>query len=97
MMREREGMLSQLKTMYVCIEVAFHGMPMESGGPTRPIRIVGPMSQTRSTIDTASRMLNRTNIQVCFLRQLYSRQLRVTCILIYRGAVSHQVRIVVED
>ena len=48
------------------------------------------MSQPRSTIDTASRMLIRTHTFKRFPNQLYPRQLRVTCILICRGAVTHR-------
>ena len=57
----------------------------------RPINKVGPMSQPRGTIDTASRMLYHTHaLNVRFLTQLYSRQLRVTCTLMCRGAESHR-------
>ena len=69
-------------------------LPMESVDPTGPgegaINKVGPMSQPCSIIDTASRTMICTNTQVRSPNQLYSRQLRVTCTLIYRGAVSHQ-------
>ena len=46
------------------------------------INKVGPMSQPRGTIDTASRALDHTHaFNMHFLSQLYSRQLRVTCVL----------------
>ena len=54
------------------------------------INIVGPMSQLRGTIDTASCMLECTNAHMCFPSRLYSRQLRVSCTLIYRGEVTHR-------
>ena len=47
-----------------------------------PIRIVGPISQPLSIINTASLELDHTcALNVRFLNQLYSRQLRVTCFL----------------
>ena len=56
-------------------------MPIVSGVPTGP-RLVGPMSQPRGTIDTVSRTLDHTYaLNERFLNQLYSRQLRVSCIL----------------
>ena len=56
-----------------------------------PIGIVGPMSQPRG--NHWSLMLSRTSgAQWRFPSQLYSGQLRVTCILICRGAVSHRSR-----
>ena len=45
-----------------------------------PIGLVGPISQPRGTIDSASLTLVHTNTR--FLNQLYSRQLRVSYILI---------------
>ena len=64
-------------------------VPMESGVPTGPrggtIIKVGPMSQPGGT-------LIRTHAKMRFPNQLYSWQLRVTCILICRGAVSHRAR-----
>ena len=57
--------------MYVCIEVALRGVPMGSGvklGPGEgPIEIVGPMSQPRGTIDTASRTLDHTHARMCVI------------------------------
>ena len=82
--------------MYVCIEVAFHGSAHGIRRPTGPgvgdHQKVGPMSQLRGTIDTVSHTLIRTNADVRFLNQIHCRQLRVTCTLIFRGAVSHQAR-----
>ena len=77
--------------MYVCIEVAFVELPMELGDPNGdlgegPIGIVGPMSQLCGTIYTSSLTSIRTNADMHFPNQLYSRQLRVTCFLICRGA-----------
>ena len=92
-----------LKWMYVCTSMyvcMYKGCPSWNcpwdrasnwawgRGPSK----VGPMSQPRGTIDTPSRMLIHTNTHVHFLNQLYSRQLRVTCILMYRGAKSHRAR-----
>ena len=76
--------------MYACIEVSLCGVPMGSdvqlGLGEGPIGIVGPMSQPRGTIDTASRTLAHICTLVCaFCSQLYSGQLRVTCFLIYVG------------
>ena len=77
--------------MYVCIEVVLRGI----GHGIEQIKLVlgegpndkvGPMSQPRGTIDTASRTLICTNVEVRFLNQLYSRQLRVTCTLQAVGA-----------
>ena len=70
-------------------------LPMGSGaklGLRRGKSKVGPISQPCGTVDIASHTLIRTNAYMCFPNQLYSRQLRVTCTLIYRGAVSHQAR-----
>ena len=69
--------------MYVCIEVPFVKMPMGSGiqlgQGEGPIRLVGPISQPRGTIDTASLTLAHTcALNVCFLNQLYFRQIRVS-------------------
>ena len=47
-----------------------------------PIGIVGPIFKPRGTIDTASHTLDHTRaLNVHFLNQLYSRQLRVSCVL----------------
>ena len=55
----------------------------QGGGP---IGIVGPISQRRGTIDTASLTLDHTYaLNVRFLNQLYSGQLRVTYTLVNRG------------
>ena len=77
--------------MYVCVYRGCplwiaHGRGVQLGlgrGPSK----VGPMSQPRG-MHTDS--YSRTTLP--FMCQLYSRQLRVTCILIYRGAVSHRAR-----
>ena len=58
-----------------------------------PIGIMGPMSQPRGyhwSRVTHADMYSHTIMW--FPYQLYSRQLRVTCILIFRGAVSHRAR-----
>ena len=61
--------------------------PMETGNLTgagqEPINKVGLMSQPRGTIDTTSRALDHTplTLNAHFRNQLYSRQLRVSCIL----------------
>ena len=72
-------------------------LPMEEaiqlGQVKGPIGIVGPISQPRGyqwSRVTHAGMYSHTI--VCFPYQLYSRQLRVTCILIYIGAVSHRAR-----
>ena len=47
-----------------------------------PIGIVDPISQPRGTNDTVSLMLDHTHaLNLRFLNQLYSRQLRVSCSL----------------
>ena len=74
------------KIKYVCIEVAFVEMPMETGVPTglrggthraRRSNIPTPRYQWRRVTHAGS--YSRT--LVCFLSQLYFRQLRVSCIL----------------
>ena len=57
-----------------------------------PIKKVGSMSQPRGAIDTVSCTLTHTHAMMCFLGQLYSRQLRVSRVLIYRGAVTRRAR-----
>ena len=55
-----------------------------------PIMIVGPMTQPRGIIDTASLTLYHTHaFNMRFLKQLYSRQLRVASTLIFfvKGAL----------
>ena len=65
--------------MYVFIGVALCGITHGYGGP---IMIVGPMSRPRGTIDTTSHTLDHTcALNVHFLNQLYSGQLRVSCFL----------------
>ena len=73
-------------------EVALRGMSIGRGiqlGPGRGPSKVGPISQTHSTISTASLTLVHTHADVRFLNEFYSRQLRVICILISRGSVIH--------
>ena len=68
--------------MYVCMYrgCPFVELPMATGGPTGP----RGESQPRGTIDTALPTLDHTHaFNVRFLNQLYSRQLRVSCILMY--------------
>ena len=74
--------------MYVCM---YRGRPswrcpwdraFQLGQGEGPIGIVGPISQPRGAIDTASLMLDHIyTLNVRFLIQLYSRQLRVSCVL----------------
>ena len=72
---------------------------MGSGVPTGlrggTIGLVGPISQPRGTIDTASLTLIHTRAIMHILNQLYSRKLRVTCFLINRGEESHQTLVYV--
>ena len=84
--------------MYVCI---YRGRPwwrcpwdraFQLGLGEGPIGIVDPISQPRDTIDTASSTLICTHAHRRFPNQLYSRQLRETCFLIYKGAESHRGR-----
>ena len=52
---------------------------------------MGPMSQHCGTIDTASCTLYiLIHTYVRFPSELYSRQLRVSCFLMFRGAVAHR-------
>ena len=71
--------------MYVCIEVALRGIAHcygRSNWAKGPIGIMGTISQPRSTIDTMSLTLDHTHaFNMRFLNQLYSRQLRVSNIL----------------
>ena len=69
-------------------------LPITTGGPTGPRGgIVGPMSQPLGIINAVSLTLNHPHaFNMHFLRQLYSRQLKVTCTLICRGTESHQAR-----
>ena len=73
-------------------------LPIATGGPTGPgggaHQLMGPMSQPRGTIATASHTLDHTYaLNVRFLSQLYSGQLRVSCILLWGGTVAHRARI----
>ena len=78
--------------MYVCM---YRGRPSWNCPWNRAIQlglgeglvgIVGPISQPRGTIDTASRTLVHTRaLNVRFLNQLYSRQLRVSCVLMWEA------------
>ena len=68
---------------------------MELGVPTRPRegahRDRGSNIPTRGTNDTVSRTLEHTNVfNMDFLYQLYSRKLRVSCILYVGGTVTHR-------
>ena len=86
--------------MYVCM---YRGRPswncpwegaIQLSQEEGPIGIMGPMSRPLGyhwSHVTHACMYSHTI--VCFPYQLYSRQLRVTCILIYRGAVSHRARV----
>ena len=57
-----------------------------------PIGIVGPMSQPRDIIDATSLTLYRTKaLMMSVLIQLYSRELRETCILMYGGTELHRM------
>ena len=59
---------------------------IQQGLAEGPIKKVCPMSQHRNTIDTASRTLYHTDaLTVHFLKQLYSRQLRVSCDLMWEA------------
>ena len=85
---------SKKQCMYVGIEVALCGLPME-GRPTGPGE--GPIKSGSNvptprvpSVPRHTDSYSRTTMS--FMCQLYSRQLRVTCILIYRGAVSHRAR-----
>ena len=65
--------------MYVGVSM---GSSIQPGLGEGLINKVGPMSQPCGTIDTASLTLYYTHaLNVCFVNQLYSRQLRVFCIL----------------
>ena len=58
------------------------GVQLGLGDREEPINKVGPMSQPRCAIDTASRTLDHTRaLNVRFLNQLYSRQVRVSCVI----------------
>ena len=83
--------------MYVCM---YRGRPswscpwnraIQLGLGEGPIGIVGPMSQPRGYhwFRVMHADMHSHSI-VCFQYQLYSRQLRVTRILVCRGAVSHR-------
>ena len=78
--------------MYVCMYVCMYiGRPswrypwdraFQLGQGEGPIGLVGPISQPRGTINTASLTLDHTYaLNVRFLNQLYFRQLWVSCIL----------------
>ena len=61
------------------------GSGVQLGLGEGPIKKVGPMSQPRGTFDTALCTLYHTHaLNVHFLKQLYSRQLRMSCILMWR-------------
>ena len=55
--------------LYVCIEVALcgdaHGPRFQLGLGEGPIGLVGPISQPRGAIDTASLTLDDTSALVC--------------------------------
>ena len=51
---EVAGRVEIFVCMYVCIELALGGLPMESGQWEGPIGIMGTISQSRGTIETAS-------------------------------------------
>ena len=79
--------------IHVCIEVALHGDAHGIGHSNWPIGIVGPISQPRGTIDTASLTLTHTCTLVCaFCSQLYSGQLRVSWDRMQEETGSHQAR-----
>ena len=72
------------------------GCPAGPGGEAHQKRVQcayvsQPRWYHRSRVTHAGSYL-RTHTVVRFLCQLYSRQLRVACTLIYRGAVSHRAR-----
>ena len=86
--------------MYVCM---YRGCPswncpwnraIQLGLGEGPIRIVGPISQPRSIIYTASRTLDHTRaLYVRFLNQLYSRQLPKDVLHPHvGGTVTHRAR-----
>ena len=69
------------------------GSGVQLGLGEGPINEVVPMSKPCGTINTVSRTLYHTHaLNGYFLKQCYSRQLRVTCILICRGAASHRAQ-----
>ena len=84
--------------MYVCKEVVLRGIAHGRGrsnwakerDPSGSwVQYPQPRGHHWSRVMHAD-MLSHTI--VCFPYQLYSRRLRVTCILTYRGAVSHRAR-----
>ena len=83
--------------MYVCM---FKSCPLCSAhwkGVSKWVRgraplKVGPLSQPRGTINTAQCTGSYSHTHVCFLSQLYSLQLGVSCFLMFRGAVTHQAQ-----
>ena len=70
--------------MYVCIELALGGLPMESGQWEGPIGIVGTISQSRGTIETASLTQVCTNTKsvsgpVCYCTSYMRKQDTLSC------------------
>ena len=95
--RRHPAALFTLGCIYVCIEVALCGVAHGTGDPTGPRegthRVRGSDIPTPnwSRVTHAADMYLHTT--VCFPYQLYFRQLRVTCILMNRGAVSHRAQL----
>ena len=76
--------------MYVCMEVALYGVAHHYGRSNRA-KGSGPSGSWVHCLNPALLTLNHTHaLDMCFLRQLNSRQLGVTCTLMYRGAESHR-------
>ena len=81
---------------YVCLEVALRGAPMESdvqlGQGEGPIKSGPNVPTARYHRYRVTHTGSYLCTYVRFLSRLYSRQLRVSCFLMFRGARTHRAR-----